>query len=270
VRYPNPIRFDPMEVERLPFVAGALVTSFASVTEATYGTTASQRLHEALQPMVAVTADHEARDLGSIAREIDDKIKGFELPSGYRLVVGGQIESERATLRDVGRIGGLSLLLVLTVLFAQFRRTRLSALVLSSVPVAIVGALFALLVTGAQLNASSLMGCVLLVGLVVKNGVLLLEEAERLTSRGEEAGDAVVHATERRLRPILMTTTATLAGLLPLALGIGAGAELQKPLAIAVIGGLFTSTLATLGLMPALAAFALKGTEPRAEEPRTS
>jgi multidrug efflux pump subunit AcrB len=270
VRYPNPVRFDPLEVEHLPFVAGDRVTSFAAVTEATYGTTASQRLHEALQPVVAVTADHEARDLGSIAGEIDDTLKGFPLPPGYRLVVGGQVESERATLRDVGRIGALALLLVLTVLFAQFRRTRLSALVLSSVPVAIVGALFSLLITGAQLNASSLMGCVLLVGLVVKNGVLLLEEAERLVERGKAAEDAVVHATERRLRPILMTTTATLAGLFPLALGIGAGAELQKPLAIAVIGGLFTSTLATLGLMPALAALALRGTEPRAGEPEPS
>jgi multidrug efflux pump subunit AcrB len=102
------------------------------------------------------------------------------------------------------------------------------------------------------------MGCVLLVGLVVKNGVLLLEETERRLEAGDLAEEAVAHAAERRLRPILMTTTATVAGLFPLALGIGAGAELQKPLAVAVIGGLFASTLATLGLMPALAALALR------------
>jgi multidrug efflux pump subunit AcrB len=94
---------------------------------------------------------------------------------------------------------------------------------------------------------------VLLVGLVVKNGVLLLEEAEKQFDRGADAIDAVAKASERRLRPVLMTTIATLAGLLPLALGIGAGAELQRPLAIAVIGGLLTSTLATLGLLPAFA-----------------
>ena len=258
VRYPNPIRFDAREVQRMPFVAGDRVSSFAAVSELIEDTTSSQLLHEALQPMVAITADHEGRDLGSIAREIDGRIAGFKLPPGYRLVVGGQIESERATVRDIGRIGGVALLLVLTVLSAQFRRTRLAALVLASVPVAIVGALLALLITGTQLNASSLMGCVLLVGLVVKNGVLLLEETERLVERGEVAVEAVVHACERRLRPILMTTTATLAGLFPLALGIGAGAELQKPLAIAVIGGLFTATLATLGLMPPLAALALR------------
>jgi multidrug efflux pump subunit AcrB len=103
------------------------------------------------------------------------------------------------------------------------------------------------------------MGCVLLVGLVVKNGVLLLEEAERARDRGEEPARAVTLAAERRLRPVVMTTVATLAGLFPLALGIGAGAELQRPLAIAVIGGLLTSTFATLGLVPPLARVALGG-----------
>jgi CzcA family heavy metal efflux pump len=270
VRYPNPLRFDPLRVRALPFLAGPSgerVTTFAAVTDLAEGVTASERLHESLQPLVAVTADHEGRDLGSIAREIDDKIAGFPLPSGYRLVVGGQIESERATVRDIGKVGAVALLLVLTVLAAQFRRLRLAALVLVSVPVAIVGALLTLLVTGTQLNASSLMGCVLLVGLVVKNGVLLLEETERLVERGDPPLEAVVHAAERRLRPILMTTTATLAGLFPLALGIGAGAELQKPLAVAVIGGLFTATLATLGLMPALAALVLRGAKPEAVDP---
>jgi multidrug efflux pump subunit AcrB len=113
-------------------------------------------------------------------------------------------------------------------------------------------------VTGTPLNASSLMGCVLLVGLVVKNGVLLLEEAEKGRDRGLEALDAVVQASVRRFRPVMMTTVATLAGLMPLALGIGGGAELQRPLAIAVIGGLVTSTLATLGLVPALGTAALR------------
>jgi multidrug efflux pump subunit AcrB len=108
-----------------------------------------------------------------------------------------------------------------------------------------------------QLNASSLMGCVLLIGLVVKNGVLLLEEAESHVDEGASGFEAVLRASERRLRPVMMTTLATLAGLLPLALGIGAGAELQRPLAITVIGGLVTSTLATLGFVPAIAAWML-------------
>jgi multidrug efflux pump subunit AcrB len=155
-------------------------------------------------------------------------------------------------------VGAFAIVLVLTVLAAQFRRLRIAVLVLASVPVAIVGAIAALLVTATPLNASSLMGSVLLVGLVVKNGVLLLEEAERAREAGEEPRQAVTIAAERRLRPVLMTTLATLAGLFPLALGIGAGAELQRPLAIAVIGGLVTSTVATLGILPPLAALALR------------
>ena len=107
--------------------------------------------------------------------------------------------------------------LVLTVLAVQFRRVRFAVLVLASVPAAIVGAPVALLVTGTALNASSLMGCVLLVGLVVKNGVLLLGEAERVSDAGADAVDAVARASDRRLRPVLMTTLATLAGLLPFA-----------------------------------------------------
>jgi HAE1 family hydrophobic/amphiphilic exporter-1 len=152
----------------------------------------------------------------------------------------------------------LALCLVLTVLGGQFRRLRLGLLVIGAVPAAIVGALLALYVLGIPLNASSLMGCVLLVGLVVKNGVLLLEEAERRLDGGADPAQAVAEASRRRLRPIVMTTVATLAGLCPLALGIGAGAELQRPLAVAVMGGLLTATLATLGLMPAFASSVLR------------
>ena len=262
VRFPNPIRFDPEHVLDLPYVARERTTTFGAVTRFEFTTSPSLLLHEALQPMVDITADHEHRDLGSVADDIDAIVRTIELPSGYRIVVGGQIEGQRATVKQLEVVGGAAALLVLTVLASQFRRLRLAALVLSAVPVAIVGATLALLVTGTPLNASSLMGCVLLVGLVVKNGVLLLEEAEKRFDAGADAADAVVGASERRLRPIVMTTLATLAGLLPLALGIGAGAELQRPLAIAVIGGLVTSTLATLGLLPPFAALVLRRARP--------
>ena len=144
------------------------------------------------------------------------------------------------------------------MLSAQFRYLRLAFLVLGLVPLAIVGAFLGLLVTGTPLNASSLMGAVLLVGLVVKNGVLLLEEAEKRFAAGALADAAIAGAAERRLRPVLMTTIATLVGLLPLALGLGAGADLQKPLAIAVIFGLVSSTVATLVVLPPLALLALR------------
>ena len=258
VRYPDPVRFDPERILQMPFVAGDRTTLFAAVADPTSGTSPSQLLHEALQPMVAVTADVEGRDIGSVADDVTRIAGALPLPNGYRLVMGGQAESERKTVDQLATVGAFAIALVLTLLAAQFRRLLVAILVIASVPVALVGALGALLVTSTPLNASSLMGCVLLVGLVVKNGVLLLEEAEKARDRGEDAADAVLQAAERRLRPVAMTTLATLAGLLPLALGIGAGAELQRPLAVAVIGGLVTSTLATLGILPPLAAAALR------------
>jgi multidrug efflux pump subunit AcrB len=124
--------------------------------------------------------------------------------------------------------------------------------VLSSVPLAVVGALVTLAITGVPLNASSMMGCVLLVGLVVKNGILLLEQAESCWSAGSDLETALIEAGSIRVRPILMTTLATIAGLAPLALGIGAGAEVQRPLATAVIGGLLISTLVSLVVIPSL------------------
>ena len=258
VRYPDPIRFDPEHVLHLPLAAGDRTTTFEAVADVQNDTAPSQLLHEALQPMVAVTADTEDRDIGSIADDVDKATRSMTVPQGYRIVMGGQAQSQRDTLRQLELIGALALVLVLTILAAQFRRLSLACLVLASVPVAIVGAIEALLVVRIPLNASSLMGCVLLVGLVVKNGVLLLEEAEHARDRGEEAAVAVTTAASRRLRPILMTTLATLAGLSPLALGIGAGAELQRPLAVAVMGGLAMSTVATLGFLPPLAALALR------------
>jgi CzcA family heavy metal efflux pump len=258
VRYPDPVRFDPEGVLRMPFVTGTRTTLFDAVAEPTSDTTPSLLLHEALQPLVTVTGDTEHRDIGSIADEVDRLSRAVKLPPGYRMVLGGQAQGQRDTVRQLATTGGFAVVLVLTVLAAQFRRMRVAVLVLASVPVAIVGAIVALLATATPLNASSLMGCVLLVGLVVKNGVLLLEEAERARDDGEEPARAVTLAAERRLRPVVMTTLATLAGLFPLALGIGAGAELQRPLAIAVIGGLVTSTLATLGILPPLATLALR------------
>jgi CzcA family heavy metal efflux pump len=258
VRYPDRVRFDAAHVLDLPFVARGSSTTFEAVATPTEGASPSQRMHQTLQPMVNITADYAVRDLGSVSDDVDAIVSRTKLPPGYSVVVGGQIQGERATVRELATVAGLAVLLVVTVLAGQFRRLRLAVLVIASIPAAIVGAVLALLVTGTPLNASSLMGCVLLVGLVVKNGVLLLEEAERLADAGVEAGAAVVQASERRLRPVLMTTVATLAGLVPLAFGIGAGAELQQPLAIAVIGGLVTSTIATLGLLPPFAARALR------------
>jgi multidrug efflux pump subunit AcrB len=153
------------------------------------------------------------------------------------------------------------------VLVIQLGSMRLSLVVLFGAPLAVVGALAVLWITDIALDVSSLAGCILLVGLVVKNGILLLEHAQHELERGAGLADAMVGAVERRLRPVVMTTLATLAGLAPLALGIGAGASLQRPLAVAVIGGLVLSTAVTIVVMPGLAALVLRRGAPPTEVP---
>jgi len=212
----------------------------------------TQLARENLRPVVIVTADHENRDLGSVMRDVQKRLRRLALPVGYRMELGGQYEGQQETFRDLATVMGFGLAAVLVVLVAQFRRLRTALVVLVSVPLAVVGALLTLWLTAIPLNASSLIVCVLLVGLVVKNGILLLEQAETLQQGGQPVEAALLEAGRIRVRPILMTTLATIAGLAPLALGLGSGAELQRPLAVAVMGGLAVSTGISLLVLPSL------------------
>ena len=260
VRYPDAVRFDRAQVAELPLLAGADgVASIQAVADPEPTGSPSALLRENLRPVVILTADHEERDLGSVAGDVSRLVAGVPRPEGYARELGGQVQAQRETFRDLSRVLGLGLLAVLAVLLAQFRRARMALVVLTSVPLALVGALGTLLVVDVPLNASSLMGCVLLVGLVVKNGILLLEQAESLWDRGATLEEALVQAGSIRVRPILMTTLATVAGLAPLALGIGAGAELQRPLALAVVGGLLSSAAVSLLVTPSLVGLVFSG-----------
>ncbi len=252
VRYPDQIRFDPAQIRNLPILAGpAGLTSLAALATFERQAVPSSLLRENLRPLVVVTADCEGRDLGSVAGDVAARLRGLRLPEGYTMEIGGQVRAQQQTFAELAKVIVFGLLAVAVVLLAQFRHARLAAAVLASVPLAVVGALLTLAALHVPLNASSAMGCVLLVGLVVKNGILLVEQAEALWQPGTTLADALAEAGSIRVRPILMTTLATVAGLLPLALGIGAGAELQQPLAIAVIGGLLASTVVSLFLVPA-------------------
>jgi multidrug efflux pump subunit AcrB len=253
VRYPDAVRFDAQRITQLPLLIGAEgVTRVSAVATPVHGSSETLLLRESLRPVVILTADHEGRDLGSVVRDIQKRLRGLSLPEGYRLELGGQYEGQQKTLRDLSAVMGFGLLAVFCVLLAQFRRARLAFVVIISVPLAVVGALLTLWLTQIPLNASSLMGCVLLVGLVVKNGILLLEQYEQLLEKGKDVEQALVEAGQIRARPILMTTLATIAGLIPLALGFGSGAEIQRPLAVAVIGGLAVSTSVSLIVLPSL------------------
>jgi len=168
------------------------------------------------------------------------------------MVLGGQYASQQESFRSLKQVLALAVLDVFTVLAFHFRNFILPLLILAAAPVALVAGVATLRITHVPLNVSSFMGCILLIGLVVKNGILLLDHAEADRLKGASPKDAALSGASVRLRPILMTTFATLLGLAPLALGLGTGAEIQRPLAIAVIGGLTISTLSVLVVLPVL------------------
>ena len=246
VRLPDAVRFDATrlgdtlirgaEGRSAPLSALAVVTPAGGPTVLT---------RENLRQMAVVSAGLEGRDLGSAVTEITAALKDIKLPVGYSWEVGGQYLAQRQAFRELLEVLGIASALVFVILVSQFRSLRPAALIMGAAPLSVGGALAALSLTGTELNVSSAMGLVLLIGLVVKNGIVLLDYAEHERTRGIPARDAVADAARVRLRPILMTTLCTLFGLVPLALGIGAGAELQRPLALAVMGGLTLSTLIT-------------------------
>jgi multidrug efflux pump subunit AcrB len=202
--------------------------------------------------MALVSGRLEGRDLGSAVSEIRGALTQLPPPVGYSYEIGGQYESQQQSFRELLMVFGIAIVLVFTILVIQFRIWLPAILILLAAPLSLGGALLLLQLTGTDLNVSSAMGLILLIGLVVKNGIMLLDFSERLHAQGEPFETAIAHAGRIRLRPILMTTFCTLFGLLPLALGLGAGAELQRPLALAVIGGLTLSTPVTLLAIPGL------------------
>jgi CzcA family heavy metal efflux pump len=253
VRYPDAFRYNPAWVSDYPLVtpAGAVVPLSATAdVKPIQG--ASQLHREDLKQMVPITARLQDRDMGSVIADVRKALAGERLPVGYSWTIGGTYESQQESFKSLIVVLTVALLLVFGLLVAQFRRFSAAAVIMSAAPLSLVGAFGLLILTGTPLNVSSFMGLILLIGLIVKNGIILIDYADRLEDEGLERRDALVRAGAIRLRPILMTTLCTLFGLLPLALGLGSGAELQKPLAIAVIGGLSVSTIVTLVFVPTI------------------
>ena len=253
VRYPDAYRFDPEKLAATP-VKGAEGTLVPASTLATVTRANGQEelLRENLRPMALITARLENRDLGGGVREIEAMLRDTKLPVGYTFEVGGQYAAQQQAFRELMIVFGVASMLVFIILVIQFRRFSAATLIILAAPLSFGGALLLLVITRTDLNVSSAMGLILLVGLVVKNGIVLLDFAHRRVDEGEALDHAVLEAARVRLRPILMTTLCTLFGLLPLAFGLGAGAEMQKPLALAVIGGLSLSTIVTLYLVPSI------------------
>jgi CzcA family heavy metal efflux pump len=251
VRLPDAFRFNPDNLARtLLRTADGKVLPVSEVAAMVRANGQGELQRENLRPMAIASGRLEGRDLGSAVAEIRSKLDALKLPLGYTYEIGGQYQAQAQAFRELLMVFGLAILLVFVILVTQFRAWVPAILILLAAPLSLGGAFFLLWITGTDLNISSAMGLILLVGLVVKNGIMLLDFSERLHADGEPFETAIAHAGRIRLRPILMTTFCTLFGLLPLALGLGAGAELQKPLALAVVGGLVLSTPVTLLAVP--------------------
>jgi len=253
VRLTDAVRLSPRELDQIPIVGanGAVLPLYAvaSLAKKSVGT---EIYCENQQRYTSVEGELEGRDLGSAVKEIQEKLQSLKLPPGYRLEIAGLYTSQRQSFAELLAVLSLATLLVYLLLVIQFRSLLQPLAILVAVPLAIFGVEVGLYLTKTPLNVSSFMGVILLVGLVVKNGIILLDYSNKLQQSGMSLDHALVRAGAVRLRPIMMTTLCTILGLLPLAIGLGTGAELQKPLAIAVIGGLSLSTVFTLIFVPVI------------------
>jgi len=255
VRAPDSVRFNPKLLGSLPILSPdkrAGVPLGAMVRFTSMDARAELR-RENQQQMIMMTADLGSRDLGSVMADVQEVLDRNPAPAGIRVELGGQYAGQQAAFKALLLVLALAAASVVAVMVIQFQSFVEPFVVLLAAPLSFVGALAVLLATGTALNVSSFMGLILLVGLIVKNGIILLDFTRlRMRTGGLTLEVAIREAARVRLRPILMTTLCTLFGLLPLALGLGAGSELQRPLALAVIGGLALSTPITLYLVPTL------------------
>lgn len=254
VRFPDNFRYNYSDITQFPIVTPAKqVVPLESLATVERVQGENQLLRENQRLMVSLTARlDENHDLGSVMSEVQKMMGGIHIPTGMTYEIGGQYEAQQQSFRELLTVLGLALAAVFTVLVIQFKTFRPALIMISAAPLSLVGVFGMLLVTGTPLNVSSFMGIILMIGLVVKNGIILFEYVGKLREEGMPLDEALAAAGRIRVRPILMTTLATLFGLMPLGLGLGSGAELQKPLALAVIGGLLLSTFITLFVMPVL------------------
>ena len=205
---------------------------------------------ENLQRMVVVTGRLEGSDLGTAMNKVRQTVQGMHLPPSVRVTYGGTYEEQQKSFRDLLRVLILALALVFGVLLTEFRNFPAPVAILTSSVLSISGVILALLITRTTFNVASFMGLIMVIGIVAKNGILLLDADERFRAEGASPADAMIHAAQRRLRPIIMTAIAAVCGMLPLAFALGAGSQMLQPLAIAVIGGLMISMVLSLIVTP--------------------
>jgi multidrug efflux pump subunit AcrB len=207
---------------------------------------------ENLQREIIVTGRLEGSDLGSGIERVKAAVLALHLPQSVRVVYGGTYEEQQKSFAELSKVLILALVLVFGVLLAEFRNFSAPVAILTSSVLSTAGVILALLLTGTTFNVASFMGLIMVIGIVAKNGILLLDAEERFRRDGMEPQRAMLLAGRRRLRPILMTALAAITGMLPLAFALGAGSQMLQPLAIAVIGGLLISMVLSLAVTPVI------------------
>jgi HAE1 family hydrophobic/amphiphilic exporter-1 len=216
-----------------------------------------------LQREVRISAMNSGRSLGEAAADIEAAAAALALPPGYDVMPGGDSEELKSMFRNMLQTLFLAVIFIYLILASQFGSFFHPFAIMLSLPLSLVGVALALLSTGDSLNMMSMIGLIMLMGLVTKNAILLVDFANQARAAGTPRDEALVKAGSTRLRPIVMTTLAMIFGMLPLAFAIGAGAEMRAPMARAVIGGLVTSTLLTLIVVPVVYTY-LDGLRPEA------
>ena len=253
VQLDEPYRSSSEDLSRLFVIGdGGRPVSLGSVAEVRQGVGPVMIERKYQQRLIKITAQPSGRDLGAIAVDLEDKLKALALPPGFSFQLAGQIQQQREAFSSLKFTSLLAVILVYMVMASQFRSLLDPFIIMFSVPLGMIGVIWALFLTRTTLNVTSFMGIIMMVGIVVSNGVLLVEYMNELRRHGLGVREAVITGGRTRLRPILMTSLTTLVGLLPMALGIGTGSEANAPLARAVIGGLAVSTALTLLLIPTL------------------
>jgi CzcA family heavy metal efflux pump len=253
VQLDEPFRVRPEDLGKI-FVAPAggrpVVLSTIAEIQRSVAPVEIERKYQ--QRLIRVSGNPAGRDLGALSDDIERRLEGLQLPAGFAVQMGGQTAQQREAFSSLTFMSILALMLVYMVMASQFRSLKDPFIIMFSVPMGLIGVILALFLTRTTLSTTSFMGIIMMVGIVVSNGVLLIEYTNELRRRGLPLADAVVRAGRTRLRPILMTSLTTVCGLMPMALGWLVGGEANAPLARAVIGGLAVSTGFTLVLIPTL------------------
>ncbi|MEN9396944.1 MAG: hypothetical protein RLZ81_1474 [Pseudomonadota bacterium] len=245
-------RVSKENIERLPIAVSGTneMVPLDQIASVTMGKGPSGIEHANGKRNITVSANAQGRSNGEVTDDAMKLAKSFDYPPGYGLALGGagQDQKELFTEMLIALLSGIGLMYLILVI--QFGSFTAPLAVMLSLPLSLIGVVLALLVTGGTLNLMSFIGIIMLMGLVAKNAILLLDAARKREAEGFDREDALMHAGRLRLRPILMTTFALIAGMLPVAIGLGEGGEFYQPLAVAIIGGTITSTLLTLLVVP--------------------